>query len=83
MSDHIAKDPVTEKSAVKPALVSAVYFSCLLQQLVLLTQTNSFYTITLKSVDTLFNNVLTMEKPVRRQVIIADKDSRNIFPTFD
>lgn len=49
MSDHIAKDPVTEKSAVKPALVNVTYFSCLLQQLILLTQTNSFYTITLKS----------------------------------
>lgn len=50
-SDHTAKDPVTDKNAVKPALVNAIYFPCLLQQLVLLTQTNSFYTNTLKSVN--------------------------------
>lgn len=33
--------------------------------------------------DTLVNNVLTREKPVRSKVIIAEKNSRNIFPTFD
>lgn len=84
MLDHIAKDPVTEKSAVKPGLGNATHFSCLLQQLILLTQTVSILSLSNLFPDTLFKNVFTMEeKPVRSQVIIAEKDCRNIFFTFN
>lgn len=60
MSDHIAKDPVTEKSAVKPALVNATDNSLSFSHRL----TVSILSLSNLLADMLFNNVLAMEKPV-------------------